>query len=110
MSVTLTKQYFEPLLGNRFLTEWEGGSTEIQLSEVTPLPAPRRRDPSGIEKPVTDGAFRQEPFSLMFRGPLDAFLEQRIYKLTPASGDTVEIFLVPIRRDNDAFVYQAVFG
>lgn len=109
--VTLTKQHFEPLLGHRFRTEWEEGATELQLSELASLPAPRRREPTGQETQLTEGPFRKEPFSLIFRGPLDAFLPQRIYRMTPESStEPLEIFLVPIRQDSDAFVYQAVFA
>ncbi len=106
----LTHQHFAPLVGQHFRTEWEGGATELRLSEVRPLPAPRRRDSAGVVSAVTEGPFRQEPFSLMFNGPLETFLEQRMYRMTPANGDSVEIFLVPIRRESDSYVYQAVFG
>ena len=53
---------------------------------------------------------KQEQFSLLFRGPLDHFLQQRMYKVEHDKLGTFDLFLVPIRRDEEGFYYEAVFN
>jgi hypothetical protein len=55
------------------------------------------------------GLANREQFALHFRGPLQPALPQRIYPLTHSSLGTLEIFLVPIKRDADGMIYEAVF-
>lgn len=50
----------------------------------------------------------QTPFSLLFRST--ASLPQQIQTLVHPSLGEVDIFLVPVGRDGDATVYQAVFN
>ncbi len=69
---------------------------EIVLFEARPL----ARRPSG----------RREPFELRFRGAGPYCLNQWTHRLrNPAMGE-LDIFLVPIAREDDHFVYQAVFN
>jgi Domain of unknown function (DUF6916) len=53
---------------------------------------------------------RQEAFSVLFHGPADRFIGQGTYKLRNEKMGQLEIFLVPIARDNDGFQYEAVFN
>lgn len=53
---------------------------------------------------------RQEIFSVMFHGPADRFIQQGAYKLRNEKMGELEIFLVPVARDNDGFQYEAVFN
>lgn len=53
---------------------------------------------------------RQEEFSLMFRGPLDMFLGQGIRSFSHDQMGQFEMFIVPIRRDEEGFYYEAVFN
>lgn len=53
---------------------------------------------------------RQRVFSILFRGPLDKFMPQRIYKLKHHQLGVREIFLVPVSKDNEGYQYQAVFN
>ena len=53
---------------------------------------------------------REEQFSIIFRGPLDAFLEQRTYKMEHPRMGTFDLFLVPINMDNEGFYYEASFA
>ena len=52
----------------------------------------------------------REPFSLMFRGPQNPFLQQKIYALKNPQLGPVEIFLVPVGRIASGFLYEAVFN
>jgi hypothetical protein len=51
-----------------------------------------------------------EQFSVVFRGPLDIFLTQGIYNAEHEKLGTFIIFLVPIKRDNEGFYYEAAFN
>ena len=52
----------------------------------------------------------QEQFSILFRGPLDAFLAQGIYKLMHESMGSFDLFFVPIGRNEKGFEYEAIFN
>jgi hypothetical protein len=80
-------QIFEIQLGNEeFL--------DITLSEVSEL-----RESA-----------RQERFSLVFKGPSDTFLPQHLYSMRHKRLGAFEIFLVPVEKEEDVFLYQAVFN
>jgi hypothetical protein len=49
-------------------------------------------------------------FSLFFHGPQTPFMPQAIYMLQHAKLGALEIFLVPVARDQDGFEYEAVFN
>ena len=51
----------------------------------------------------------REPFSLVFLGPREPMLPQRIYRLEHDELGELEIFLVPIAQDADGTRYEAVF-
>ena len=61
---------------------------------------------------VTEGFItaRQEAFSVIFHGPADRFISQGIHKLSHSILGDLDIFLVPIAKDNDGFQYEAVFN
>ena len=67
---------------------------EIELTEVSP----------GRQTP------RQEQFSLLFRGPADAFFEQGNYQIEHEKLGAFELLLVPVARDDAGFYYEAVFN
>jgi hypothetical protein len=73
-------------------------SMNLTLVEVKPLPA----------HPFP-GMLR-EPFSLMFRATSAVVLPQRIYRLSNATLGALDIFLVPVGRDPQGVLYQAVFN
>jgi len=50
------------------------------------------------------------PFSLMFRSQSAVVLPQKIYGLRNAVMGALQVFLVPVARDRDGIVYQAVFN
>ena len=53
---------------------------------------------------------RQERFTLLFRGPSDAALEQRIYKVDHAQIGSFDLFLVPVSGREGYSQYEAVFN
>lgn len=52
----------------------------------------------------------QEQFSLMFKGPHEAYLPQQTYQLEHEGLGTLDLFLVPIGREQDGFIYEAAFS
>lgn len=53
---------------------------------------------------------RQERFSLIFRGPQEPYLPQSTYRIEHDQMGRLDLFLVPIARDEDGFQYEAVFN
>ena len=53
---------------------------------------------------------KQERFSVLFRGPLDRGLQQGSYSFEHEELGTFELFIVPISRQEDGFVYEAAFN
>jgi hypothetical protein len=88
---------FSPALGTTFRLD---GAVALELIEARTVPDAPARDASG----------RRSPFSLVFRGPVDPVLPQRIYRLEHAELEALEIFVVPIGQDAGGTRYQAVFG
>lgn len=54
-------------------------------------------------------ANRRQPFGLVFRGPLQPALPQRIYRLAHPAVGTHDVFLVPIARKAEGMEYEAIF-
>ena|SRR5215216_4606513 len=53
---------------------------------------------------------RQERFSLLFRGPLDVALEQRIYNIEHDRMGSFDLFIVPVGIYESGRDYEAVFN
>jgi uncharacterized protein DUF6916 len=53
---------------------------------------------------------RQKQFSLQFLGPLDAPIVQGIYKVDHDALGALDLFLVPIARDDKGVQYEAIFN
>ena len=51
-----------------------------------------------------------ESFSILFRGPSDAFLAQAMYRFHHDVLGAFDLFIVPIRKDTYGFYYEAVFN
>jgi hypothetical protein len=51
-----------------------------------------------------------ERFSLFFRGPSDIFMPQQTYRLGHDQMGELDIFLVPVARESDGFLYEAIFN
>ncbi|HEX5184339.1 MAG TPA: hypothetical protein VFW19_14465 [Allosphingosinicella sp.] len=89
----LTIDDFSGKTGTPYDVLVNGGAFPLTLAEVQPLPD------SGRE----GGCFRLE-----FRGPMDPVLPQAVYPFR-SDGVTVEIFVVPIARDQGGVRYEAIF-
>lgn len=73
----------------------DGGATELQLIEA---------------QSVGQAAPGYEQFSLLFSGPLDSFLEQTIHTFEHDALGTFEMFIVPVQKTQDGFIYQSIIN
>ena len=64
---------------------------------------------SGGRGPTKSGDTR-EPFSLLFKGPGEQPLAQRIYEFRHDRMGTLNIFIVPVGRDERGMLYEAIFN
>lgn len=53
---------------------------------------------------------RQEEFALEFRGPLNMFLGQGLRNFTHDGLGQFELFIVPIKQDEQGFYYEVIFN
>jgi hypothetical protein len=90
--------HFASHLNETFKVEIDRMSTPFVLVEARPLP----------HQPVA-GMVR-EPFSLLFRNESAVLFPQRTYAMSHDGVGEFGIFLVPIARDRDGFIYQALFN
>lgn len=92
----LTKETFDARKGDTFrLTDEHVGELPLVLAEV-------------LTNGLRGGGGRQQ-FSLHFHGPGEPLLPQRIYRLENDAAGALDLFLVPVGRDDDSVVYEAVF-
>ena len=97
----LTVDAFAPLVGEAFALDDEAGRTELVLVEA------RSTEPGA---PAVDADGRRTPFALLFHGPAEPVLTQRIRRLEHAALGTLEIFVVPVGRDAQRVHYEAIFA
>ena len=95
MSDLLEHDVFAGLLHTKFRVVLDSPDlVELELVEVTDLK-------------VSD---RQEEFTIMFVGAVNQFLGQGIRSLQHGQMGTIDLFLVPIGRDEAGFQYESVFN
>jgi hypothetical protein len=90
----ITIDSFSGRVGERFRVTSGDDTHELTLVECEPL--------GGT-------AMERVPFSLVFLGPPEPVLPQRIYPLAHDELGDRELFLVPIAQDADGTRYEAVF-
>ena len=101
MSTYPTHTEFAECLGTSFAVQGDfAPPMTIELTKATPSSPPNRSD-----KP----ALRQEPFRLLFKGPLQVCLPQQTYELKHDTLGSLLIFLVPVDQDQEGVYYEAVF-
>ena len=93
----LTKEMFSENLNTKFLIYPDTEASEALETELVEF------------KEITT-APRQEQFSIQFRGPLNLFLNQGMYRMKHDKIGTFDLFLVPIRQEEDGFYYEAAFN
>ena len=95
----VTRAVFAEALGSTFKLSREGEpALGLDLIEATDLKG-RSSDPG-----------RNDPFSLVFRGPKEPVLPQKIYQMDHDKIGKMDIFIVPIGPDDKGMLYQAVFN
>ncbi|MBB3455016.1 hypothetical protein FHT86_003315 [Rhizobium sp. BK313] len=93
-----TLDHFTRCVGEGFEIDMGTGSLVFTLTEARPLP---ERGFPGMTR---------APFSLLFRSGSKVLLPQQIYKLNNATLGILDIFLVPVARDQHGIIYQAIFN
>ena len=88
---------FRPRVGERFRLDAEP-AFDVELVEVETVG----------ERPFESSG--RVPFSLVFRGPREPVLPQRIYRFENEALGDFELFIVPIGPDESGMRYQAVFS
>ena len=95
MPTSLTHEVFAAHLNTRFAIPIDETSrVELTLIEVSEL----KLSP------------RQEQFAIVFRGPLDIFLGQGMRPFEHDQMGQFELFIVPIKKDDEGFHYEACFN
>ncbi len=95
MPEIFTMDMFSGLEGSKFTMHYGDGQTAgLELVSVTDV----------------GSSPRQIQFSLVFLGPLEAPINQGIYKLEHEQLGPLELFLVPIGRDRQGVQYEAIFN
>jgi hypothetical protein len=94
----LTHEDFAPRVGERFRLVRDDGALELTLL---------RADRLGTREPRPG---QRRPFSLVFLGPGEPVLAQRIYRVEHAGLSTLDLFLVPVARDERGVRYESVFA
>ena len=90
-----TKEQFAEHLNTKFIIPLQpSGAVELELLEVV----------STLSTP------RQEQFSIYLRGPANIFLPQMTYAMRHEALGEIDLFIVPIGREQDGFRYEAVFN
>lgn len=92
----LTLQHFSDRVSDTFSAALNDGEVPFELVEARALPA-------------GPGAIRT-PFSLLFRNGSSFLFPQQIYRMHHAALGEIGIFLVPVARERDGFLYQALFN
>jgi hypothetical protein len=95
----LTLEAWSGRLGEAFKAEHgDGTPVDFELVEATAL----------MTRPPDTGA--GSGFSLLFRGPAEPRFEQGIVSLENAEWGTVDLFVVPLRRDQGGVFYEAIIN
>jgi hypothetical protein len=94
MLENLTCQSFIPHLNSVFRVGSDAEWIAVELVEVSEPRLSRRT----------------EAFSLVFRGPSSTFLQQAMYRFQHAEIGDLDLFIVPIGRDEHGLYYEAVFN
>jgi hypothetical protein len=97
----LTYEMFRDRVGERFHVAVGDQAVELELAEAT--------ESTEAGGPGPDGQERQQ-FSLVFRGPASAVLQQGTYQVTNAGMGELDLFLVPLGPDGDSMQYEAAFA
>ena len=93
----LTLEHFAGCLNETFRAALNEGDVEFVLVEARPLP-------NAAPNPM------RLPFSLLFRNGAALLFPQQTYRMSHPRLGEVAIFLVPVAREREGFLYQAIFN
>ncbi|TNJ32875.1 DUF6916 family protein [Arenimonas terrae] len=93
----MTLEQFAGCLNETFRVALNDGEVDFVLVEAQPL------------KQSAPGALRA-PFSLLFLNTAALVFPQQLYPMKHPRLGEFSIFIVPIARNKDGFIYQAVFN
>lgn len=85
---------FQQALHSQFQVETDAGPVVIELVKV---------ENKGSSSQV-------EQFSLLLVGPEAPFLPQQIYRMQHGELGELELFMVPIGREKDGYLYEIIFN
>jgi hypothetical protein len=95
MEASLTHEAFAQHVNTRFQVPVDDTQrVELELAEVSEL-----KESTG-----------QEQFAVVFRGPNEMFLGQGTRSFEHDQMGQFELFIVPIRQDEQGYYYEAVFN
>ena len=95
----ITHEDFEACMSDVFTVKIEGDEgPELELIEVKTF---GEADPN---------ANTRQPFSLLFRGPMEPVLPQRLYDLEHSEQGETMLFLVPIGPDDKGMLYDVTIN
>lgn len=95
MGASLQHPDFAAQLNTKFRVQVDAANTvDLVLAEVSELK-------------ISPG---QEQFAIVFRGPLEVFLGQGIRQFEHDEMGQFQLFLVPIKQDENGFYYESVFN
>ena len=83
-------------VNNSIFTASNGGGEDFEIHLVS------------VEEIVSNDV--QENFTLLFRAQLDAIAEQGIYHLKHEKLGEMDLFLVPVKKDDTGLYFEAVFN
>jgi hypothetical protein len=92
------------LPGKEQFMEQLNSTFDIDFGDVGVVPCVLQQFTPGISNKV------QDSFSLIFRAPADVPRLQRIYRMVNASLGEMELFLVPVKQDDEGLYFEAVFN
>ena len=95
-----TYETIQPLVGTTFRMEVRGGgSIDLKLVDVVKM----------LDKHI-DTRMKRDSFSLHFLGPQDPYIPQATYSMKHETLGAHSIFIVPIAKGKDGYMYEAVFN
>ena len=100
-----------PLIIMSELFDYEKFAGSLNTVYVVALPAGKAVELRLAEVSKLRGEGNWRNFSITLRGPGHTFLPQGIYTLASQNQpDEFSLFLVPVGRDTEGFIYEAVFN
>lgn len=95
---------FTPLIGDTFTLTLDDGAFDMTLKEAAFTPTFKKAESD------VDESGRRVQFTLLFDAPRDPLLPQRVYHIEHATFGALDVFIVPVARDDKGSQYEVVFA